>query len=568
MMEKDAVQSNEPRAERSRWWTILVTPVLLLVVGLLLIAALGLAQRIGWIPVAEVAVQGSSAGGGDSDELYICPMMCTPAQKEPGRCPVCAMELVKSSSSGKGPSLEVTLEPAARRLAHIATAPATLAPVTRQVRVVGRLDYDEGSLKTIAAYVDGRLEKLSVDYTGAVVEKGEPLAVVYSPRLYSAQVEFLLAKRAVDRLAPAARNMTRQANFNLFENARQRLIELGMTPQQIQSLEVEGQADSRLLLFAPMSGTVIQKLAVEGQYVKEGQSIYQLADLSSLWLLLELFPEDAAALRYGLPVDAEVQSLPGKHFSGRVVFVDPCVNPKTRTVSVRVVLPNDQGLLRVGDYARATIRIPLAEDGSPVEHCYDPELVGKWIGPKHPHVIEDHPGACRICGAALVAASELGFTDDPSVQPQAVLVPRSAILHVGEHSVAYVEKDAGVFELRRLTTGPITADGVVVLEGITAGEQVAVQGAFLIDSQMQLAGNPSLLDPTKAVESSADAPAPDIPLPGGVEVVAEPSVPLPGGMEVVAEPDVPLPQIMEAVPGDADTDAAARVGGLPQEGTR
>ncbi len=548
------------RSERSRWWTIFVAPVLFLATGVALIAFIGVAQRVGWIQVETVAAKEASASAdGEGGELYICPMMCTPPQKEPGRCPVCAMELVKSSQASSGPSTEITIEPAARRLANIATAPAKKAPVTRRVRVVGRLQYDEGSLKTIAAYVDGRLEKLSIDYTGAVVEKGDRLGVLYSPRLYSAQVEFLLAKRAVDRLDPAARSSTRQANVNLFENARQRLIELGMTPGQIAQLEQSGKADSRLALLAPMSGTVIRKLAVEGQYVKEGQSIYQLADLSSLWLMLELFPEDAAALRYGLRVDAEVQSFPGKRFSGRIVFVDPCVESKTRTVSVRVVLPNERGLLRVGDYARATIEVPLSPDGGPVERCYDPELAGKWIGPKHPHIVQDQPGRCRICGAALVAAADFGFTGEPAAQPEAVLIPRSAVLHVGDHAVAYVETQPGVFQLRRLTVGPITAQGVVVLDGIRAGEEVAVQGAFLIDSQMQLAGNPSLLDPEKAGEaSSEDVPAPDIPQPGGME------------MEIAEEaaPAVPIPSDMELVPANEASESSQRVGRLPEEGTR
>ena len=132
-----------------------------------------------------------------------------------------------------------------------------------------------------------------------------------------------------------------------------------MTESQIAEIERTGQASSRLHLCAPISGTVIQKLAVEGQYVKEGEPIYQLADLSTVWLMLELFPEDAASIRYGQKVYAEVQSLPGREFTGRVAFIDPQVDPKTRTVSVRVVIPNEDGQLRVGDYAKATIDVPI-----------------------------------------------------------------------------------------------------------------------------------------------------------------------------------------------------------------
>ena len=183
--------------------------------------------------------------------------------------------------------------------------------------------------------------------------------------------------------------------------------------------------------------------ATEGQYVKEGQAIYELADLSTVWLMLELFPEDAAAIRYGQIVEAEVQSLPGRKFAGRVAFMDPMVDPTKRTVGVRVVIPNDDGLLRVGDYATAKIQAPLA-------------------------------------GGELLA------------------VPRNAVLMAGSDSVLYVETEPGRFEIRNVVLGARSGDQIVVLKGLEEGEQVAVSGNFLIDSQMQLAGNPSLIDPTKA----------------------------------------------------------------------
>lgn len=492
---------------RRRWWLKLaVQPLLLLVCGAALFAGLGAAQRLGWISAGGGGGGHVHAMAGGGDVQYICPMMCTPPQSEPGRCPVCAMELVRASSGGgQGDSHSVRIDPAARRVANIRTVAVKSMPLARTIRAIGELSYDEGTLKTISAYVDGRLERLYADYTGVVVKQGDHLALVYSPRLYSAQVELLLARKSRDESRSATLQRVIQSNRELYVSARQRLIELGMTPEQVDELEQAGEANSRLHLCAPSGGTVIEKLAVEGQYVKEGEPIYRLADLSTVWLMLKLFPEDAAAIRYGQKVEAEVQSLPGRKFAGRVAFIDPSVDPKTRTVGVRVVVPNEGGQLRAGDFARATIEAPLADHGRPQARIHDPELASQWISPRHPHVVESSPGRCRECGVELVPAAQLGFTDEPGAQGRALTVPRDAVLMAGGNSVLYVEAEPGRFEIRQVVLGPICGDQIVVLSGVEEGEQVASRGNFLIDSQMQLAGNPSLIDPTKAQPRADDA---------------------------------------------------------------
>lgn len=493
-----SLQPAAPLAESWRWWAkLIVQPALFLGGGALLLSGLGFAQHLGWLPSAGGSSQTSHVSHGESATRYICPMMCTPPQAEPGRCPVCAMELVPATS-GSGPAdpHAVRIDPAARRIANIQTVAVTSLPMQRTIRAIGELKYDEGSLKTIAAYVDGRLERLYADYTGVVVQKGDHLALVYSPRLYSTQVELLLARKAQVASQSAGRERTVVSNLNLYESARQRLIELGMTAAQITQLEEAGEANSRMHVSAPISGTVIEKLAVEGQYVKEGEAIYQLADLSAVWLMLRLFPEDAAAIRYGQQIEAEVQSRPGEKLAGRVAFIDPQVDPKTRTVGVRVVIPNENGDLRIGDYARATIEVPLTPRRQTL--VYDSELARKWISPRHPHVVQSSPGACPICGIDLVPAAQFGFSDEPLSADHALAVPRSAVLMAGDNSVVYVETEPGRFELRRVTLGPICGDQIVILKGVKQDEQVATRGNFLIDSQMQLAGNPSLIDPTKA----------------------------------------------------------------------
>ena len=472
-------------------------PLLFFAAGLALLALLGFAQRAGWISAEGSGDGGDSSTSAAADVDYICPMMCTPPQKEPGRCPVCAMELVPASGGNAGgDERSVVVDPATRRVANIKTVSVRRVPLTKTIRAVGELAYDEGKLKTISAYTDGRFDQLYVDYTGAVVCEGDRLASFYSPELYSSQVEYLEATQALANTRGSSTSSISKTNRRMQSSSRQRLVEFGMSEAQIEQLAREGKARSRLDIVAPMHGTVIEKLAVEGEYVKEGEPIFRLADLTTVWLMLELFPEDASAVRYGQAVEATIKSLPDRTLPGRIAFIDPEVNKQSRTVSVRVVIDNVDGFMRIGDYAKASISIPLGLGRDQL--VYDPELANKWISPRHPHIVSDEPGLCRLCGIELKPAAELGFTDRPTAERTAVVVPRNAVLNAANESVVYVETETGRFEIRRVVTGASSGDDVVIVKGLAEGEQVATSGNFLLDSQMQLAGNPSLIDPTRA----------------------------------------------------------------------
>ncbi|MBL8892102.1 MAG: efflux RND transporter periplasmic adaptor subunit [Planctomycetaceae bacterium] len=404
---------------------------------------IGYAQRAGWIEKIVVPEDASTTTRMEGVQ-YICPMMCVPPTDEPGRCPVCEMELVAASM---GP---VFIDPAMRRVLNIQTVPVAKAAqsndqASREIHAVGELAFDEQRLKTIAAYVDGRIEQLHASYTGVKVSAGQSMAVIYSPPLFVAQKELLVAKRNSDRMGEEELNAA-----SLYATSRRRLIELGMTASQIESLESTGEASNRLDVVAPIGGTVIEKLAVEGQYVSQGDPIYRLANLEQVWLILKLFPADAAALRTGQSVAATIDSSPGRTFAGTIEFISPSIDRETRTVSVRVVLQNPSGDLRIGDYARATI--PIRND--------------------------------QATGAE---------TATPLVS-----LPRDAVLLMSGHSVVYVETEPGRFEMREIKIGTVSGREVFVLEGLREGEIVARRGNFLIDSQMQLAGNPSLIDPGKA----------------------------------------------------------------------
>jgi len=478
-------------AARLTWVGKKLMPLgLFLAAGAGLVFLVGVAQRSGWLPANSSAMTSGAAAAGT---VYTCAMHPQIRQPTPGRCPICGMALVPASSAAADLNeLSVKIEPAQRRLANIQTASAENSPLVATLQTVGAIAIDESRQATIAAYIDGRLERLFADYTGVQITKGDHLAVLYSPQLYAAQVEYVEARRALAAAGGLA--AVRQAQESLAANTRQRLREFGMTDEQLTALEQSGNAQSRLTIYAPQGGTVVEKLAVEGNYVKAGDPIYRIAELSTVWLMLKLFPEDATRVRFGQRVEAGLQSLPGERLIGRVAFIDPSVDPKTRTVGVRVELLND-GRLRPGDYAEASISLPLGSQG----RVYDADLAGKWISPMHPQIVRGEPGKCPICGMDLVPTARYGFADEPVAQPSSLHVPRSAVLMAGASSVVYVETQPGRFEIRPVTLGPILRDKIVILAGLKTGEQVATAGNFLIDSQMQLAGKPSLIDSSRAI---------------------------------------------------------------------
>lgn len=471
-------------------------------VGLGLIVAVGAAQKMGWI----------SAGGGPTAAgdplakvLHLCPMHPHIRQLGPGKCSICGMPLEVPKSSGADlDELAVKIDPAQRRLANIRTDVVRLDPLSAKIQTVGAIAIDESRMAVIPSYIDGRIERLFADYTGVDVTKDDHLAVVYSPNLYTAQVAYLEFRRLLARMDEGALKSIRTAQKELVASSRNRLVELGMTDEQITEVEKSGEAKSRLTIYSDIGGTVIEKLAQEGKYVKAGDPIYRIADLSTVWLMLELYPEDAIRIRFGQRVKAEMQSLPGRNFDGRVAYVDRTVDEKKRTVGVRVEFLNTEKLLRPGDYASAEIQLQIGDQGE----VYDADLAGKWISPMHPQIVKDQPGPCPICGMDLVPTSRFGYANEPVIQPASLYVPRSALLMAGASSVVYVETEPGRFEIRPVVLGPVLRDRVVILAGLKEGEKVATAGNFLIDSQMQLAGKPSLIDPTRAIAKQRERETP------------------------------------------------------------
>lgn len=396
-------------------------------------------------------------------------------------------------AAGLGPRA-VRLTPAAERLAAIQTRPVERKLVGAEIRMVGKVDYDETNLAYITAYVPGRLDRLFVDFTGAPVRKGDHLVSLYSPELLAAQEELIQALRTAKSLEKSNVTVLRERVQTTVETSREKLRLWGLTPEQIAGIEAGGKPLEHLTIYSPMSGIVIHKNAQEGMYVQTGSRIYTIADLSHLWVQLDAYESDLNWLRYAQDVELEVEAFPGETFEGRVSFIDPVLDPTTRTVKVRVNVENRDGRLKPEMFVRAVVRPVLTADGK----VTSANLAGKWISPMHPEVIRSRPGVCPICGNPLVSAESLGYADKGSrTEEPPLVIPASAPLITGKRAVVYVKvpDESGVYEGREVTLGPRTGGYYVVEGGLHEGELVVVNGNFKIDSALQIQAKPSMMNP-------------------------------------------------------------------------
>jgi len=390
------------------------------------------------------------------------------------------------------PSLRaLELSPEAVALLGVETSRVERKFVTAEIRMVGKIDYDETRLAYITAWVPGRLDRLYVNFTGVEVRKGDHLVYLYSPELYSAQEELLLAKEAYARRGsrPAA------SGINLYRAARERLRQYGMTEQQIKEIEQRGKPSDHLTIYSPISGIVIEKRLQEGDYVQVGTRIYTVADLSHLWVMLDAYESDLPWLRYGQKVTFYTEAYPGEPFVGQISFIDPVLNDKTRTSRVRVNLPNPEGKLKPGMFVRGIVKSKVAAGGK----VLSPELMGKWICRMHPDVIKDHAGTCDNCGMPLVRAESLGYLSETMLEKaKPLVIPVSAALVTGKRAIVYVQlpdRKKPTFEGREVVLGPRAGDYYIVRSGLKEGELVVTKGNFKIDAEIQIGARPSMMTP-------------------------------------------------------------------------
>jgi Cu(I)/Ag(I) efflux system membrane fusion protein len=458
-----------------QWIVPILTGVAMLIAGL-------------WIGRSQLGRQ-SPDDGHDHGAAYIVPTIWTCSmhpqiqQPEPGRCPICGMDLIplaEDNFADEGPRV-LKMSESAKALAEIATTRVIRTSPKVEVRMIGKIAYDETRLKSLSARFPARVERLFVNYTGIEVRTGDHLAEIYSPDLLAAQRELLTAVQY-------------DPDGIMEQVAREKLRLWGLLPEQIDGIIENGSARDRFELRAPLGGIVVHKNIEEGDYIKTGDALFRIADLSVLWLPLEAFESDLQWLRYGQKIEFEVESFPGERFGGRIVFIDPVLNDRTRTIDIRVEVPNPDGRLKPGMFARATVYSQVASGGKVIA----PELAGKWISPMHPEVIKDGPGTCDVCGMDLVPVESLGYAT--VVEDELPLVvPASAVLRTGRRAVVYVTvpgRDEPTFEGREITIGPRAGDVFLVLDGLREGDAVVTNGAFKIDSALQILARPSMMNPT------------------------------------------------------------------------
>lgn len=444
---------------------------------------------------AQQHVHGEDAGAEQQGEgtLWTCPMHPQIKLPDSGACPICGMDLVEMTGAGDDNPRQLVMSPASRELARIVSAPVRRKNVTRPVRMVGKVDYDETAVRTISAWVAGRIDRLYVDYTGVRVSEGDHLVWLYSPDLLTAQEELLSAKARVKATAGESSEFLASSNVDAYTSAREKLLLWGLTEEQVVEIEERGTANDRVMLTSPSAGVVIEKMLDEGAYVQTGSHIYRIADLTQLWLRLDAYEQDLAWLRHGQQVVVEVEALPGETFKGSISYIDPFIHEHTRTAKVRVNVDNSNGRLKPGMFVRAVASARLGMGGA----VLDRQLAGRWVSPMHPEVVKDGPGQCDVCGMDLVRAEDLGLVPDaPTTTERPLVVPSSAVLATGKRAVVYVEvpgTEEPTYEGREVVLGPRAGDEYMVLEGLEDGERVVVNGAFRIDSSMQIMAKPSMM---------------------------------------------------------------------------
>ncbi len=378
----------------------------------LLLAAIGLSAA------AADTTNATAAAASSGKTLYTCGMHPWIIQDHPGDCPICGMKLEPvRNSSGAVTASAIALDPATIQLMNLQTVEVARGPLRRTIRTVGTIDYNETGLADVNTKFKGWIEKLDVDATGQLVHRGAPLFEIYSPELYSAEAEYLSTLDATnDPLRDAA-----LAKLKFFD----------VSDAQISDLEKTRAPKKTLAILAPMDGFVIEKNVVQGQMVDAGMKLYRLADLGIVWVFAQVYEQDLPYVQLGQEATVKLSSLPDREFRGRVTYVYPNVDEKTRTARVRLEFENPGYFLKPGMFVSAQI------------------------------------------------TSEL--------EPSALLVPDSAVLRSGEKNTVFVALAGGKFAARTVALGPEAENDLVeVVSGLQEGERVVTSGQFMLDSESQL----------------------------------------------------------------------------------
>jgi len=365
-------------------------------------------------------------------EVWTCSMHPQIRMDKPGKCPICAMDLITVNQSGNSgmdtEAVHLTKESAA--LANVLTTIVSTQNPVKELRLYGKVQADERLLRNQVAYIPGRIEKLMVNFTGEMIQKGQPLATIYSPELVTAQQELLESAK------------TKQAQPEIYEAAKEKLHQWKLTDKQITEIENSGKVQANMEVESTASGIVTARRVNNGDYVSQGSVLYEVSDLSRVWVLFDAYESDLLFLKKGDKVEFSIQALPGISYSGNIMFIDPVIDPVNRVAKVRIEMSNPGAKLKPEMFATGMVKSHLAE--------YKDKLV----------------------------------------------IPRSAVLWTGKRSIVYVKQtgDEPVFKIREIELGPQLGNSYVVTDGLQDGEEIVTEGAFSVDAAAQLEGKPSMMN--------------------------------------------------------------------------
>lgn len=365
--------------------------------------------------------------------VWTCSMHPQIRQGEPGQCPICGMDLIPvklQTQTGGNPYVH-TMSPEAVALANIQTIRVGSISPEHEVNMTGRVAVNEQNLEVITADYSGRIEKLFIDFTGQKISRGQRLASVYSPELVTAQKE----------LIEAAKN--KETNPVLYNAVKEKLRLLKITESQIEAIEKRGELITEMDIYAYSSGIVLTRNVSTGDYVSRGSVLFEIADLNNIWILMDAYESDLSLIRMGGRLNFTVPSIPGREFTSVIKFIDPVINPQTRTVSVRAEADNPGLILKPEMFVRAKIQVTSA------------------------------------------------------AEDKSLVIPKTSVLWTGKRSIAYVKvQDAEFpsFEIREVELGAPAGDFYIVESGLQQGEEVVTNGVFAIDAAAQLSGNYSMMN--------------------------------------------------------------------------
>jgi Cu(I)/Ag(I) efflux system membrane fusion protein len=384
-----------------------------------------------------------------------------------------------------------TMSEAAKRLARVETVEVKRGRAFLKLRMNGMVFHDETKIVSLTSRVDGRIDKVFVDFTGLSVAKGDPVVMIWSRTLITTQVELFETIRSPE------------FDESVVRGAEEKLKQFGLTDEQIKKIRKRKKPDLYITLKAPINGIVMKKNVNLGDFVKEGTVMYEIADLSDVWIKLDAYETDLPWIRYGQDVTFTTPAIPGREFKGRIVFIDPVLDMATRSVKVRVVAANPDLALKPHMFVTAQVEAEVDGQGRIIRS----EWAGKYICPIYPDEVSSKPGICPRSNLPLRPAAAFGYA--PEGKPALPLVvPVGAVLYTGRRSIVYVEtpdQPVPTYELREVTLGPRAGDRYVIYKGLKEGERVVTEGNFEVDSSAQILGSKSMMNPEggKAVTGHA-----------------------------------------------------------------